>query len=48
MLEKLATDKHASLLRKSVNYSHNKFYCTDPLDAFIVFSTSSVRNKAIA
>jgi hypothetical protein len=29
-LERLATDKHSSLLRKSVNYGHNKFYDADP------------------
>jgi hypothetical protein len=29
-LEKLAMDKHHSLLRKSVNYSREKFYNTPP------------------
>ncbi len=28
-LERVARDKHSSLLRKSVNYSRNKFYSTD-------------------
>jgi hypothetical protein len=30
MLEKLAREKHSSLLRKSVNYGGNKFYDTGP------------------
>jgi hypothetical protein len=29
-LERLARDKHASLLRKSVNYVRKKFYSTGP------------------
>ena len=29
-LERLARDKHSSLLRKSVNYGHKKFYNTSP------------------
>ncbi len=29
-LEKLAMDKHSSLLQKSVNYGGNKFYSTGP------------------
>ncbi len=29
-LERLARDKHYSLLQKSVNYEHNKFYSTGP------------------
>ncbi len=36
-LEKLATDKHPSLLRKSVNNGHNKFYSTGPsIIAFVL------------
>jgi hypothetical protein len=30
-LERLARDKHSSLLRKSVNYGRKKFYSTGPL-----------------
>jgi hypothetical protein len=30
MLERLAKDKHSSLLQKSVNYGRNKFYDIDP------------------
>ncbi len=29
-MEKLATDKHSSFLRKSVNYDRKKFYSTGP------------------
>ncbi len=29
-LERLAKDKHSSVLRRSVNYGHNKFYSTGP------------------
>jgi hypothetical protein len=35
MLERLARDKHASLLRKSVNYSHKKFLSTGPYLGFV-------------
>jgi hypothetical protein len=35
-LERLARDKHSSLLRKYVNYSHNKFYSTGPRTALII------------
>jgi hypothetical protein len=38
-LEKLARDKHSSLLRKSVNYGRNKFYSTGPKMAFIVLAS---------
>jgi len=31
-LERLARDKHSSLLRKSVNYDCNKFIVQAPLD----------------
>jgi hypothetical protein len=31
-LERLARDKHSSLLLKSVNYGRNKFYSTGPWD----------------
>ncbi len=37
-LERLARDKHTSLLRKSVNQSRNKFYSTGPrLSTFLIF-----------
>ncbi len=36
-LERLAKDKHSSLLRKSVNYGHKKFYSTDPSLAGDIF-----------
>jgi hypothetical protein len=34
----IARDKHSSLLRKSVNYSRNKFYSTGPW-SFVILST---------
>ncbi len=34
-LERLARDKHSSLLQKSVNYGHKKFYSTSPCAASI-------------
>jgi hypothetical protein len=33
-LEKLARDKHSSLLQKSVNYDHKKFYNIGPWKYF--------------
>ena len=33
-LERLATDKHSSLLRKFVNYGHKKFYSIGPAVRF--------------
>jgi hypothetical protein len=36
-LERLARDKHFSLLQKSVNYDHKKFYSTAAcFDKFVV------------
>ncbi len=49
-MERLARDKHFSLLRKSVNYGRNKFYDTGPWGLYygtftLVIDTSKYKFK---
>ncbi len=41
-LERLASDKHSSLLQKSVNYGCNKFYDTGPSMEICLFIIAKV------
>jgi len=46
-LERLARDKHSSLLRKFVNYYRKKFYSTGPrcFQASLIFEAEAITHR---